>query len=102
MVRKKLDMRHHKAILSITLFILLIVAIIFGGYLTTATPDVPVLAIMTFSLVFLVFVLAVLIISMLIRTRDELHAMHEEDRQHFQNVHEHMKTIHAAVTARKK
>lgn len=101
-VRKKLDMRHHKAILSITLFILLIIAIIFGGYLATASPGDQVLGVMTFSLIFLVFVLVTLIISMLIRTRDELHAMHEENRQHFQNVHERIRTVHAAVTAKKR
>lgn len=90
-MRKKLDMRHHKAILSITLFVLLIICIIFGGYLATAAPDTPALAIMTFSMVFLTFVVSIIALSMLIRTRDELHVMHEENRQHFQNVHDRIR-----------
>ena len=101
MVRKKLDMRHHKIILSILLFVLLIISIIFAGYLATTSPEASVLAVMTFSIIFLVFVLALLTISMLIRTRDELHAMHEENRQHFQNMHERLQKVHAAVTKKK-
>ncbi len=73
------------------LFVLLVVAIIFGGYISNVSPDTSALGIMTFSLVFLVFVLCVITLSMIIRTRDELHVMHEENRQHFHNVHERIK-----------
>ncbi len=90
-MQAKLDMRHHKTILSILLFVLLIVAIIFGGHLANASPEPRALEIMAFSLIFLLFVLHVITLSMLIRTRDELHAMHEENRQHFHNVHERIK-----------
>lgn len=73
------------------LFVLLIVSIIFGGYLANASPEAQVLGIMTFSIIFLIFVLCIIAVSMIIRTRDELHAMHEENRQHFHNVHERIK-----------
>lgn len=88
--------------MSITLFVLLIIAIIFGGYLSAASGEVPVLPIMTFSLVLLLFMLSILMISILIRTRDELHVMHEENRQHFHNVHERIKHVHNAVSGKKK
>ena len=101
-MRKKLDMRHHKAILSVLLFIMLIVAIIFGGYLANTSTQENVLDIMTFSLVFLIFVLLVINLSMLIRTRDELHVMHEENRQHFHNVHERIKHVHNAISKKRK
>ncbi len=94
---KKLDMRHHKALLSITIMVLFIIAFLFGGYLADASVDVPVLGIATFSIAFLAFILGVISVSMIIRTRDELHAMHEENRQHFVNVHERVKGVHAAL-----
>ncbi len=101
-MKNKLDMRHHKAILSVTLLVLLVIAIIFGGYLAASSDEIPILPVMTFSIVFLVFVLGVIMLSMLIRTRDELHAMHEENRQHFQNVHERVKNVASAPAAKKK
>lgn len=94
---QKLDMRHHKGILSVLLLVLLIIAIVFGGYLSSSGGGPQTLQVMVFGLVFLLFVLAVLTISILIRTRDELHAMHEENRQRFLNVHEKITTAHAAV-----
>ncbi len=100
-MRKKLDMRHHKAILSVLLFVLLIVGIVFGGYLANASPQEGVLLIMVFSLIFITFVVAVITLSMIIRTRDELHAMHEENRQHFHNVHERIKNVHNAMSKKK-
>ncbi len=101
-MRAKLDFKHHKTILSILLFVMLIIGIIFGGYLANASPDPNALGIMTFSLVFLTFVVSVIGLSMLIRTRDELHEMHEENRQHFHNVHERIKSVHNSVLNVKK
>jgi len=100
-MRKKLDMRHHKAILSVLLFFLLIISIIFGGYLSNTSPEQGTLLIMVFSMIFLTFVVDIITLSMLIRTRDELHVMHEENRQHFHNVHERIKNVHNAVTKKK-
>jgi|GEM_PF-2085371 len=99
-MRKKLDMRHHKALLTITIFVLFIIAFIFAGYLANAASEIPVLAAATFSLVFVVFIITIITISMLIRTRDEIHAMHEENRQRFQNVHERVNSVHAALVAK--
>jgi membrane protein YdbS with pleckstrin-like domain len=87
-MRKKLDMRHHKILLSIVLFVFLIISMIFGGYLHAASTGVPILEISTFALVLLLFGFLLLTVSLVIRTRDELHVMHEENRQHFHNVHE--------------
>jgi len=101
-VRKKLDMQHHKAILSVTLLVLLIISLVFGGYIASASEGTDVLGVMTFGLIFLTFVLQILTISIVIRSRDEHHVMHEENRQHFLNVHERIKTVHSAVTGKKK
>ncbi len=100
-MRRKLDLHHHRALLSVTLLVLLVIAIIFGGYLATASSEVPVLGVMTFSIAILILTLMLLQISIIIRTRDELHGMHEENRQHFHSVHERIKTVHSALTEKK-
>lgn len=100
-MRKKLDMKHHKILLSITLLVLLIIGIIFGSYLASVSPAPNALAIMSFGLSILFLTLLLFVTSLLIRTRDELHAMHEENRQHFHNVHERIKSVHNAVNKKK-
>ena len=82
-------MRSHKAILSVTLLVALFIALLFAEY-AASLPGDP-LPILLFGTVFLLFVLAIVTISVLFRLRDETHAMHEENRQQFHNLHERLK-----------
>lgn len=90
MVRPKLDMGYHKVFTTITLFVLLVVAIFFGSYVVAAA-GASALGVATFGLVLVLFTLVVLMTSALLRMRDELHSMHEENRQQFHELHELVK-----------
>jgi len=89
-VEKKLDMFAHKLILSITLLVTLFISLCYGR-LVFLEQGGDSLLILVFGLLFIVFVLAILSISMLFRTRDELHVMHEENRQQFQSIQERLR-----------
>lgn len=99
-MQPRLDMGFHKVILTITLLVFLVIAIALGGYLMDSEPAVPVLGIMTFSVSFVLFALCVLTISIVIRTRDELHAMHEENKKQFHGILHAVESL--AAGARKK
>lgn len=91
---RKLDLKHHKLILPLILLVLLLIAIFFGSGLAAYDQNVPVILIMIFALVLLTLVLALLNFSILVRSRDENHSMHEENKQHVRILHEKMKQVH--------
>ena len=83
----KLEMREHKAMLSVILIVSLVLGLLFGTFLSS----LDVLPIVTFALVFLLFTLSLITVSMLFRTRDELHALHEERRRESISLHAQMR-----------
>ena len=98
-IEQKLEMKHHKALLGVTLLAVLIIGVFFGALLS-ATPEAPVLSIVTFAIVLLLFVVSLIMVSIVFRTRDELHALHEQSQQRLQTVHEGIKA--ARLSAPKK
>lgn len=90
MMKKKLDMRTHKSILSITLLVTIIISILFADRVISISGDES-LIILIFGLLFSSFLIVLLMFSVLLRTRDELHEMHEENQRQFHELQERVK-----------
>jgi uncharacterized membrane protein YfcA len=86
---EKLEMRHHKAMLSVMLLVLLFIGVLLGSAVASS---IEAITIVIFALIFVLFVLSLVMVSILIRTRDEIHAMHAENERRLQVVREGMKS----------
>lgn len=74
---ERMKLKHHKWILSITTILMTIVGIYIGTMISKSGSNA--LLIMIFSLMLIVIVLNFITTSILLRTREELHALYDKE-----------------------
>ncbi len=84
MVVAKLRFKHHKLILTFLLPFILLIGVILGRQLSS--DGISQFQIISFSFLLLTFVTVIIILSMNLRLRDEIHQMHKEYHERFDEI----------------
>jgi len=74
-----MQLRHHKLVLTITALALIVIGVAIARSIYEASPTMA-LPVISFSYLLLLVVLVFVLLSVVLRTRDELHELHAELR----------------------
>ena len=74
----RMEFHHHKYALTLTILLVAVIGVLLGMQIDAAAVGTNALLIMTFGFVLLSLVLSFIMISVLLRTREELHQLHAE------------------------
>ena len=82
MKMERMKYEHHKFALSLTIFLVSIIGIALGVQIQKASAGIDGLLVMVFGFCIVLLVAVFIILSILLRFRDELHDIHESLRTH--------------------
>lgn len=77
----RMEFHHHKYALTLTILLVAIIGVLLGMQIDAAAAGTNALLIMTFGFILLSLVLSFIMISVLLRTREEIHKLHAELRE---------------------